>query len=188
MRNGFTLVELLVVIAISAMLSAIAIAYTSVGRNQVAISVESAKIANSILRVKNLSVATYNDNPATCGYGVFVNVQNNTYSMFAFNPPNPCPGTAAISAGIFSSSTEMGEYSSGDWNVPLANGVHLASGGNNDGLAVILFIPPAPVTLISRDGSTFLQATTTDSRIYLVSADGRSSSTVSVNSAGQVSF
>ena len=55
MRKGFTLIELLMVVAISAMLSAMAISYSNVSKNQITLSVETAKLAQTILRAKDLA-------------------------------------------------------------------------------------------------------------------------------------
>ena len=199
--RGFTLIELLVVLGISALLSAIAITYTGVERNQIALSVETSKIVGSILRAKELSVVTYAQSPNVCAYGVAFNVAQGTYSLFGFSPDPakyggpgsipPCPGAASTTAAGISSSTEMIQYSLESWSVPPANGVRLQSGGGGDDLAVVLFYPPAPVTLISRDGTSFLDPQTTPnttSRVHLTTSDGKSSSTISVNVAGQVNF
>src|SRR5205823_134766 len=100
---GFTIVELLIVVAISAMLASIAIGYSSISRNQVALSVETAKVAESIIRAKSLAIATYASIPGTCAYGVSVDIAQNRYSIFAFTPSPakygpvpPCPNTALV--------------------------------------------------------------------------------------------
>lgn len=196
--KGFTLVELLVVLAISAMLSAIAITYTGMERNQIALSVETAKVAGLVLQAKSLSITTYAESSSTCAYGVSFNISADTYSIFAFDPdPSkyggsvpPCPDEASV-AGTGIAPAEMVQYSPDTWNVSLANGVHLQSGGNGDDLAVVLFYPPEPVTLISRDGTHFLDPQTTPdmtSAAYFVTGDGSSNAAVSVNAAGQISF
>ncbi|MGC9599322.1 MAG: prepilin-type N-terminal cleavage/methylation domain-containing protein [Minisyncoccia bacterium] len=196
--KGFTLIELLVIVAISAMLSAIAITYTSIARNQVALSVETSKVAQFILRAKSLAIATYNSAPGTCGYGASFDIANNAYSLFAYNPDpskyngavSPCPSVASTTAlGI--SSGEMGQYSQSSWDVSLANGVRMESGGNGNDLALVLFSPPDPAVLISRDGQNFLDPALTQnmtSKVHLVTADGSASTTISVNAAGQVNF
>jgi prepilin-type N-terminal cleavage/methylation domain-containing protein len=201
LMKGFTLIELLIVLGISALLSGIAITYTSVERNQIALSVETSKIAGFILRAKELSVVTYAQNPKTCAYGVSFDVARNTYSLFGFNPDPakyggpgsvpPCPRAASTTAAGISPSTETVQYSPDSWNISPTNGVRLRSGGNGDDLVVVLFYPPAPVTLMSRDGGTFLDSQVTPnttSRVYLVTSDGKSSSMISVNAAGQISF
>ncbi len=199
--KGFTLIEVLVVIAISALLATMAFTYSSISRNQVALSVETSKVAESILRAKDLAVATYNKGAGVCAYGVFVDVADNRYSIFAFQPDDtkpayggpgsipPCPSVASTTVAGITSSTEMAEYSPSSWNVPIANGVRLTDGGNGDTLVVALFYPPAPTTFLSRDAAagTFLVPAAT-SKIYLVTADGSASTTISVNASGQVTF
>ena len=140
--KGFTLVELLIAIGISVMLTALTFSYTNIGKNQVALSVEGAKVAQSVLFAKNLAVATYHTVPGTCGYGVYVNAANNTYSIFAFVPSTStkpayagdaspfCPSlSSTISAGITVDGAipEIVPYSPASWNVPLASGVDFTS-------------------------------------------------------------
>ncbi len=201
MRKGFTLLELLIVIGISAMLSAIAIVYSGLARNQVALSVETAKIAQVILRAKGLSVATYSGSSVSgaCGYGALFNVASNTYSIFAYEPQNhppehmappPCPDdTLASTSPIYAN--EIAQYSPATWNVPLANGVRLTTSTAGDNLSIVLFYPPNPDIFISRDGQNFLDPAVVNpvtSKVYLVTVDGSASATIAVNGAGQVTF
>jgi len=206
MRKGFTLLEMLIVIGISGMLSAIAIVYSSVARNQVALSVETAKIADVILSAKSLAITTYAQGGVgtACGYGAAFNVAANTYSVFAYEPKDyppehdaapPCPdNTIAELSPIHTD--EMVQYSPSTWNTPLANGVKFEDGGSGDDLYVVLFYPPNPDTFISRDApggapQTFLDPAVVNpvtSKVYLITADGSASAAISVNGAGQVTF
>lgn len=205
-RNGFTLIEILIVVAISAMLSAIAIVYSSVARNEVALSVETAKIAGFIFRAKDLTIATYNTSLGTCAYGVSFDIPGNTYSLFAYNPQNyppshsaapPCHGSSLASTSPIYAD-EIGQYSENTWNVPVTQGVRMQSGGNGDDATIVLFYPPAPKTFISREGMGFGSANFLDpntppntditSKVYLSTIDGSASSIISVNGAGQVTF
>lgn len=185
-RRAFTLIEMLIVIAISAMLSAIAIGYSSVGRNEVALSVEATKISQIILQAKSLSIATYGDALGACAYGVSLNIASQTYSIFAYHPIGAlsCPRVSAIT-GI--ATGDMKPYTEGTWNMPIANGVVLYSGTSTDSLSDVLFYPPDPTTLISRDGSTFLDPAQT-SKVYLEIVGGTATRAVSVSPAGQVEF
>lgn len=203
MRNGFTLIEILVILAISALLSAIAITYTSVGRSEVALTVASSQIAQVILRAKELSLATYHQALGTCGYGVYFDVAKNSYSLFVFTPQAadhpavyaqipPCPSVASTTAAgiaIAGSPAEIASSSSGTWKVSLGPQVKLQDGGNGDTLAVVMFYPPDPAIFMTRypASSTFLSSPAT-SKVYLVTADGAASTTVSVNAAGGVTF
>lgn len=193
-RRGFTIIEVLIVIAISTMLATIALTYTSISRNQIALSVETSKVAESILRAKNLAVATYNTSPGTCAYGVYFNIPGNSYSIFAFTPDPakyggkvpPCPSVASTTAAgltLSGANAEMQPYTQGSWNVPIGQGVKLISASDN--IVAVIFYPPSPDTLISRDGVTYATST---SAVYLETVDGSRSASVSVNLAGQVNF
>lgn len=203
MRKGFTLIEILIIVAISAMLSAIAIVYTSIGRSEVALTVASSQVAQVILRAKELSLATYRVAPGTCGYGVLLDIANNSYSLFAFTPQAadhpevygaipPCPSVAATTAAgiaIAASPAEIALSTNGTWEVSLGPQVKLQDGGNGDTLAIIMFYPPDPTVFVTQypATSTFLSPPVT-SKVYLVTADGAVSTTVSVNAAGGVTF
>lgn len=184
MKKGFTLVEILVVIAISAMLATIALGYSRTAQNQIALSVETAKIAQTILRAKDLTLATYANVPGTCGYGVIFDSANSNYSLFAYTPGGapPCPGAPAAFPSPCGSTCS--QISPGTWQTPLANAVRMSS--QPDSATVIIFYPPAPQTFISRDGgATFANAT---SKVYLNTIDGSASTTVSINPGGQITF
>ena len=204
MRKGFTLIEIIIVIAISAMLATIAIIYSQNSQNQVTLSVETSKIAETILQAKNLSIATYYTSTSTCGYGAWINVASNTYSIFAFDPDPanyggagsipPCPGTAAVTAaGIMVADgsgpgAEVAQYSPGTWETQVTNGVHLVSGGLGDDLSLVLFYPPDPTTLVSTSTADPHPLGSGSATVYLETADKKTTATISVNSAGQVSF
>lgn len=201
MKKGFTLIELLVVIAISAMVSTIALIYTSTARNEVALTIETSKVAQILLQAKNLAISTYNANPGTCGFGVMFNIPANMYSIFAYNPTAhlpehaaapPCPQSTVASTGpIFAD--EIKEYSAGTWHVAVANGVKLTNGSAGDAMTAVLFYPPAPDTFISRDNGSpynFLDSKLVNvtSKVYLTTSDGANSAVISVNDGGQVTF
>lgn len=199
--KGFTIIELLIVLGISAMLAGIAVVYTGVARNETALSVEAAKTAGFIFRAKDLAVATYNAHPApgspkVCGYGVSFNIAAGTYSLFAYQPDPvkyptssqggvlvSCPDSGSITA--IEPSAEEGSVSSDTWNVPLASGVKMLAPAPSDELRLVLFYPPNPATLMSNDGTDLVTST---SRLYLATADGAASTTVSVTGSGQVTF
>lgn len=183
-KRGFTLIEVLIVIAISVMLTAITITYNGVARDQTALSVEKTKISQFVLQARSLSIATYGNASGTaCGYGVSFDSVQKTYSIFAYVPNATegasCPAESTITS-MPTSSTEA-EYTNEAWKVHPQNGITFSTAGPN-ALSLALFYPPNPDTfLFNSSGARLAQAT-----INLVSADG--SSTISVNSAGQVSF
>lgn len=187
-RLGFTLIELIVFIAISAVLSSLAITYSNVGRNQVALSLEAAKISQFILQAKELAIATYGTS-SSCGFGVVFNFLSNpqTYSVFAYSPAGapPCPAAANVTN---IKSNDIKEYTPGTWGVSVAQGVLLTSDQFADGLGAVLFYPPVPSVFLSRDKQAQYGFTNAISNIYLKTTDGQNSLTLSVNPQGQVSF
>lgn len=179
-NRAFTLIELLIVVAISTMLSALAITYSSVGRNAVALSIEEAKLSQFILQAKALSVATYTSGSASCGYGVVINASASPqqYSIFAYSPSGGCPNVGSITS---IDASQEAEYTEGTWQIPVTNGVKINT--SND--LVILFYPPDPVVFLSDDGSRFRAGSLT---IPLATVDNKNSATISINPEGQVNF
>jgi prepilin-type N-terminal cleavage/methylation domain-containing protein len=189
--RGFTLIEIIIVIAISAVLATIAIAYNAGVRDEVALSVETAKVSQTILNAKALALATYTgigSDVIICGYGVYFNMAANEYSIFQYVPAGlTCPTLASTTVdGV--TPADMQEYSQSTWDIPLANGVKLVSGGHNDDLAAVFFYPPMPATLISTSTASPYVFAAGEGTVYLETIDGSSSSTVSVTPGGQVDY
>lgn len=187
-RKAFTLVEVLIVIVISALLSTIVIAYSSLSKNEVSVSIEEAKISQFLLQAKTLALATYAVSSSTCGYGVSFDYSAETYSIFTYVPLNAssCPDVSNIK-GILTS--EMQKYTDSTWNVHLTKGVQFQE--NTDSASVVLFYPPDPATLISQDDSSLADKTFINkaSNIYLFPVGGSSYvNHISVNLAGQITM
>ena len=208
-KKGFTLIEILIVLGITAVLSSLAIVYTHVGQNQISLSIEESKVAQLILEAKELSIATYSSNSATCAYGVAFNyassAASSTYSLFAYNAATIlpgygdsrqiCPSLASTSVAFDTSTFQL--YESGSWQVHTAPGIMLdGSGGEaSNTIQYILFYPPDPCTLISIDRQTFQSDCSSitgnpppEAYVYLSTVDGSMSRTITVNPAGQVSL
>lgn len=188
---GFTLIEIIIVIAISAMLATIAIAYNAGVRDEVALSVDTAKVSQTILNAKGLALAMYTGTGTggiVCGYGVFFNAAASQYSIFRYMPGTPtCPSIASTTAdGI--AEADMKPYTDATYDVPLSNGVRFASGGQGDDLAVVFFYPPMPTTLLSTSTANPHAFGAGAGTVYLAAADGGASTTVSVSLGGQVSY
>lgn len=188
-NGGFTLIEVLIVVIVSTMLSAIAIGYSGIGRNQIALSVEATKISQFILQARSLSIATYGTAATTCAYGVSLNAAAGTYSIFSYLPAGapPCPsaGSPAITLASISAPLVLSQkYTDGTWNVHLQNGVKMSAAAG-DSMIAVLFYPPNPNTFLVCTGGGACAAS---GKVYLSTSDGSMSRTITVNSSGQVNF
>jgi prepilin-type N-terminal cleavage/methylation domain-containing protein len=183
---GFTLIEILIVVVVSLLLSTIAIGYSGIGRDQVALSVETTKLSQFILQARSLSIATYGNVGGTCAYGVAFNAASGTYSIFGYTPAGmtSCPSAASgkITAASILSDQKM--YTGGTSGVHVGNGVVMSTTGN-DVLSAVLFYPPNPrVFIVCSDGSFC----SFSGKVYLGTADGSMSRTITVDQGGQVNF
>jgi prepilin-type N-terminal cleavage/methylation domain-containing protein len=195
-KEGFTLIELMVVILITALLSALTIVYSHTGQNEVTLSIESSKISQLILQAKELSIATYSAGANTCAYGVHIDYTNQDYSLFAYDSATSSGGSGPIYCPTYASTTadgvilaDMQPYGTGaTYNIHISSGVVLvSSSAANDVLTDVLFFPPSPFTLISRDDATFMNPAQS-SKIYLKTIEGNNNGTISVSPAGQVGY
>jgi prepilin-type N-terminal cleavage/methylation domain-containing protein len=186
--EGFTLIEMLIVIAISAMLASMAIGYGGAERDQMELSVEKTKVAEFVLQARSLALATYKNNSAaanTCGYGVLFNASQappNTYSIFAYDPVGAnqlCPPEDEATYSSVSD-PDLEEMSTNEtWQVHPQDGITISSPAS-----MIFFFPPNPDTFIfDTNGNPLGQSSVT-----LQTPDGQASTTIFINSAGQVNF
>lgn len=174
-RRGFTLIEILVVVSTVIMLSAITITHSRVSERQIALYIETQKLANVIFRAKALALATYSDPSASrCGYGVGIDYTEKRYSLFSHSAPN-CSSLTSIPA---SSRTAITTYA-------MSSGLVFKNSAP-DSLSVVLFVPPNPKTLLSVDGGATLTAQ--PAKMYLETGDGRAQRTITINNFGQVDF
>jgi prepilin-type N-terminal cleavage/methylation domain-containing protein len=168
-RQGFTLLEIIVVVSISMLLSTLVIVYSGSSRQQVALSVEAAKIAQVISRAKALTLSTYSSGGVDCGYGVKIDYASRQYQIESWTSP----GCNAL----------LGPTTSSTGNFPLAAGVTFGTGPNR--LEEIMFVPPDPVTAVVIGGAILQNAT---GKIYLQTMDGSATREVTVSTAGQITF
>jgi prepilin-type N-terminal cleavage/methylation domain-containing protein len=168
-RQGFTLFEIIVVIAISMLLSTMVIVYSGSSRQQVALSVEAAKIAQVISRAKALTLSTYSSGSVDCGYGVKFDFANRKYQIESWT----APGCNAL----------LGPTTSSTGNFSLPAGVTFGTGPNR--LEEIMFVPPDPVTAVVIGGAIIQNAT---AKVYLETQDGVGKREVTVSTAGQITF
>jgi prepilin-type N-terminal cleavage/methylation domain-containing protein len=186
-RKGFTLVEVIIVIGITTVLAGLILTYTSDSRDQVAMYVEEAKLAQTISRAKALSITTFNQPGGRaeipCGYGVFFNYDAQTYNLFSYKTPK-C---------VFAQSLDLSEMEEGDCTIGvpacsissavLPRNVKLFFEGKEDSIDTVFFIPPDPKTWVWNKDAI---STSTSGRVYL--STSKTNVSVYVGPGGQISF
>ena len=187
-RSAFTLIEVLVVIAITSLLAGLILSYSSASRDRVALSVQQAKLAQTIVKAKSLTVSTYNDPVIPCGYGIHINYPNvelpdgaepNTYTVFSYDLPDlpalsDCKNITDLNP----------EFETKVLTESIPANLTFAE-PDSEAITDILFLPPNPDTWIWLHGGL---GTSTSGRIPLKSKSGDFSVNVLVSSAGQISF
>ncbi|MBI4085662.1 MAG: prepilin-type N-terminal cleavage/methylation domain-containing protein [Candidatus Liptonbacteria bacterium] len=179
-RKAFTLIELLVVLVVTSGLSAFLIIYNHASRQQVALYVEEAKLVQVISRAKSLSLSTYREESAEiCGYGIHIDYGNNRYSLFSYAKPSGIECKKITNIDL-EAEVQISQFS-------LSNDLVFISpppkGG--DRIDDIIFIPPDPTTLMDSGGSFISDGF---GNIALGTQDGSAVVTVTVSSAGQITF
>jgi|GEM_PF-324954 len=169
--KAFTIIEMLVIVAILFLMLSILILYSRSAEQQIALFKEQAQVISILSRAKSLSmakflsIATYDESKAPCGYGVHFEATS-TFLIFKDLPVDSdsrCSGAD----NIYSGPSELEESFSLDPRV-------LFDSLNLD----ILFIPPDPKVVItpSQDEAT----------VVLKTIDGSKSVKIKINSAGQI--
>ena len=171
--RGFTLIEVLIVIAITALLAGLILTYTSSSRDQVALYVEQARLAQTVAKAKSLTISTYNNPTVPCGYGVSVDYANDTYLLFAYDAPS-CASITFLNPDF---QRELSTH-----RLPL--NLQLPE-PDAESVSGVLFTPPDPKGWIWLEAS---RTTSTEGRIPLASRGGNLTTSVSISSAGQISF
>ncbi|MEK7636052.1 MAG: prepilin-type N-terminal cleavage/methylation domain-containing protein [Patescibacteria group bacterium] len=88
-NRGFTLIELVIVIGIVGVLTGGMVFYSRSAERQIILFRDQAKIVEALLRAKSLTISTYSDIDASCGYGVSFNEPRKAIIIFkdlAINP------------------------------------------------------------------------------------------------------
>lgn len=180
---GFTVIETLIVAVIIVSVSAYVVAWSNVGRRQTILQLETHKVAELILRAKSLAITTFNRPLSTCGYGVEVDYQTQTYSLFSYTPSPSQPTCTSIPV----INAPNRSYISGE-SLKINSGVRLV-GTNSDSLTFVLFVPPDPRVLISTNSGGSVGAG--PAKVYLETIDDppdRAYRGIFISTIGQVDF
>src|SRR3989344_6403103 len=182
-RFGFTLIELVIVIMLTTLIASFAIVYSRQSGTQIALYVEAQKMAELVFRAKSMALTAYRD-PAlgnVCGFGFEIDYAQQEYLLFSYDvPPLPdrCGTVAAIDPDLI---TELPgqRYAPGrDLEVRQTP---------PEALQYVLFIPPEPTTIVSRNGTGGSPSPNGVGTIDLQTANG-SVMTIRISSGGQISF
>ena len=174
MRSGFSVIEMLVVMSILVVLSSFLILYNRTGELQIILLREQAQLISTVIRAKSLALNTLIEDVPACGYGVHIEVSTaaavpSRYFVYRDKAIN-CRTSDRIYAAA---SDEMVDGT----EVVLPKQVVFGDIGVRD----IMFVPPEPEAFL--DGSQALA----EADIVMMSADGKTKATVTVNNAGQIS-
>ena len=181
------MVEVIIVIGITTVLAGLILTYTSDSRDQVAMYVEEAKLAQTISRAKALSITTFNrpggKDQIPCGYGVLFNYETQSYNLFSYKTPK-C---------VFAQSLELSELEDGECadgaiacsisSAVMPRNVKMTFEGKEDPIDTVFFIPPDPKTWVWGKDAI---ATSTSGRVYL--STSKAGVSIYVGPGGQISF
>src|SRR3989344_9414857 len=144
-NKGFTLIELIIVIGIVGVLTGGLAFYSRSAERQIILFRDQAKIVEALLRAKSLSISTYSDADAPCGYGVSFDqlLLNKTFIIFKDLAVNlDCFDADNVYSGNYScdkiSDLECIEKFTLDKTIEFSN----------LGLRDIVYIPPNPNVMI----------------------------------------
>lgn len=184
-QNGFTIFELIIVFAVITILASFLILYNKINNAQIMLSLEIAKLVDSINKAKSLSISTYIGERKSCGYGININYQTNSYVLFKYGSPNQ-NGCANISSSSIDSNNST--YTEVEKNT-LPPNINFERLSNH--LNTIFFMPPEPKILIWKNESS-LPISENDpnyeSRIHLTTKDNSFKKQIVLNVAGQISY
>jgi prepilin-type N-terminal cleavage/methylation domain-containing protein len=183
--KGFTIIELMVVFFIISLISSFLILYNKTSSSQIILSLETVKLVEALNKTKALSLSTYIQSGAGCGYGINIDYNNNSYSLFKYGSPtlpNNCQSIASSSIN-----QQDPTYVEIEKNF-LSQEVKFEK--KTDYLDAIFFVPPDPIILIWKNGGSLptQEAQGDQSLIYLSTKNNSLEKIIKLNIAGQISY
>lgn len=165
--KGFTLIETLVVLGILTLMTSMLVLYNRTGERQIVLLREKARLISTIFRAKSLALNTLIEDEPACGYGVHADQKG----YFIYRDKAIACRT---SDHVYTESAD--EMVAGSL-VHLDAGLSFSEGT----LADIVFVPPHPKVFLN--GGQGLG----EGAMTLEMSGGKSSVTIQVNHAGQIS-
>ncbi len=90
---GFTMVELLVVMFVISLLAALSLAGYHNGQKRYVLSQDSQRLMASLRKVQNMAMSGVDIEGQYCGYGIFVDKNDNLYIIYGDKVPANCGNT-----------------------------------------------------------------------------------------------
>ena len=172
------MVELLVTVAVTALMASLIIVYGSASRQQVTLSIETAKLGQIISQAKSMSISTYNQTPAPCGYGVHIDYNAQKYYLGSYQVLPDCKSVVSGAAFQMGWTVVLKSYA-------LAAEVRFSYLTATNSVDDVFFVPPDPKTVTSVSG---LLSTQASGNVFLVTKDGAVTKKISINPVGQINF
>jgi prepilin-type N-terminal cleavage/methylation domain-containing protein len=190
MMRGFTLIEIMVSIGVMVVLITSMVAYSNASRQQIALQLEKVKIAQVILKAKELAIGTfYQGVTPPCAYGVHFDHVAQTYTLRSYDVAaggcaTPLNNGPTNFTSILPVNGTESDYAIDKNSVKLVNSI---AAGDPLPVEYVLFEPPGPKVYVWLRGVAASSTNVTDN-LYLKTTDGGGTGSVSINSAGQVTF
>jgi prepilin-type N-terminal cleavage/methylation domain-containing protein len=173
-RGGFTLVEVLVTIGILVILLSATVGITRTGDQQVLLSKEQSLLLVALNRAKASALQTFFQPNHPCGYGIFIDIVSNSYTLFQDQPTNPSDCTTANH--LFDAPGEVLTIGVTPQIYTLPPGVQFGSATN---VSTVVYLPPNPDVFIN-NGALQIGI------ITLQSNNAAAVRSIQINNAGQI--
>ena len=172
--KGFTLVEVLVTIGILAILLSTMVGITRTGDQQVLLSKEQSLLLVALNRAKASALQTFFQPNHPCGYGIFIDIANSSYTLFQDQPTNPTDCSTANNT--FDAPGEILTLGTTPQIYTLPPGVQFGPATN---VSSVIYIPPNPDVYINN-------GTLQVGIIMLQSINATAVRSIQINNAGQI--
>lgn len=171
-QKGFTIIELLVVLSVISILSSGLIFYSRTAERQIILFKEQAKIISLLQKAKVLSLSTYAQSSAPCGYGV--NFSKDANKMILFQDISPSSSSNCADAD---NSYTLSLISEKMEEIPLDKTVKFSEVG----ISNIVFIPPDLKVVLDNEISK------NEGLVKISTIDNLAERSIKITNFGQVS-
>ncbi|OGY66205.1 MAG: hypothetical protein A3A04_02330 [Candidatus Harrisonbacteria bacterium RIFCSPLOWO2_01_FULL_40_28] len=171
--KGFTTIEVFVSVSIIILLSSLVITYNRSGERQLIFLKERSRVFDALYRAKSLSIQTFTETDAPCGYGVHIAGNNEDFFVFKDLPAAGSDGCGTSDNKYTDESERVGSV------LTLNSGVEFIVG--TEALNV-LFVPPEPTVVLNVNRDPLIESI----RVRMRTRDGTTESAIEVSLFGQI--